>query len=143
MKKIFTFSIIAAVAAVVLASCVRGRAVDDTEGYWLAKERGDVVFRDANCGYFVVETNYGYTILRSVNGYRPYEGSVMYGDFGLYGTRNFYNYSSGMVITAEVVEVDLTYAEAQVAVEYYCPYSVGYKIKQNPISSEKQKRVVQ
>jgi hypothetical protein len=64
----------------------------------------------------------------------------MYGNFGQYGVRNFYNYSSGIVITGEVVEVDLSYIEAQVAIEYYCPYMVGYKIKESPTSSEKVKR---
>ena len=142
MKKIFTFSIIAAFSALLFAGCVR-HVVDDTEDYWLNQERGDVVFRDSNCGYYVVETNYGYTIIRSVSGSRPYEGSVMYGNFGQYGVRNFYNYSSGIIITGDVVEIDLTYSEAQIAIEYYCPYMVGYKIKQSPASSEKVKRPVE
>jgi hypothetical protein len=143
MKKIFTFSIITAITALLFTGCIRNTVVDDTEGYWLSQERGDVVFRDANCGYIVVETNFGYTILRSVDGYRPYEGTVLYGNFGQYGVRNFYNYSSGIVFTADAVDVDLTYSEAQYAIEYYCPYTVGYKIKQSAVSSEKEKRVVQ
>lgn len=143
MKKIFTFSIMTAIAALLFTGCVRETVIDDTEGYWLSQERGEVVFRDSNCGYFVVETNYGYTIIRSVSGGRPYEGSIIYGNFGQYGVRNFYNYSSGVVITGDAVDVDLTYSEAQYAVEYYCPYTVGYKIKQSAVSSEKAKRVVQ
>ncbi len=142
MKKIFTLSIITAITALFITGCVRD-SVDDSENYWLTKERGEVVFRDANCGYFVVETNYGYTIIQAMGGYRPYEGSIIYGDFGVYGVRNFYNYSSGIVITGDIVEVDLTYTEAQLAVDYYCPYTVGYKIKQNAVSSEKQKRPVE
>lgn len=142
MKKIFTLSIIATITALFFSGCVR-EVIDNDEGYWLSQERGDVVFRDSNCGYYVVETNYGYTIIRSVNGYRPYEGSVLYGNFGQYGVRSFYNYSNGVIITGEVVEVDLTYTEAQIAVEYYCPYTVGYKIKQSPSSSDKTKRVVE
>lgn len=141
MKKIFTLSIITALTALIFTGCVR-EVVRDTEDYWLSQERGDVVFRDSNCGYYVVETNYGFTILCSVDGYRPYEGSMLYGNFGQYGVRNFYNYSSDAIITAEVIEIDLTYAEAQIAIEYYCPYVVGYKIKQNPVSVEKQKRPV-
>jgi hypothetical protein len=141
MKRIFTLTIITAITAILFVGCVRD-TVDDTESYWLSQERGDVVFRDANCGYYVVETAYGYTIIRSVGGFRPYEGSIIYGDFGQFGVRNFYNYSSGVVITGDVVEVDLSYTEAQLAVEYYCPYTVGYKIKQSPQSAEKQKRSI-
>lgn len=141
MKKIFTFSIMTAITALLFTGCIRETVIDDTEGYWLSQERAEVVFRDSNCGYFVVETNYGYTIIHSVSGGKPYEGSIVYGNFGDYGVRNFYNYSSGTLITGEVVDIDLTYSEAQYAVEYYCPYTVGYKIKQSPTSSEKVKRV--
>ncbi len=141
MKKIFTYPLIAVMTALLLTSCVKSVYVDD-DSYWLTQEEGVVVFSDSNCGYYVVETNYGYTIIRSVSGFRPYEGSIMYGNFGMHGTRNFYNYSSGIVVTGQVVEVDLSYIQAQYAVEYYCPYAVGYKIKQNPQSSEKLKREV-
>src|SRR5215510_5520364 len=106
MKKIFTLSIITVLTTFLITGCVR-EVVHDTEDYWLSQERGDVVFRDANCGYYVVETNYGYTILRSVDGYRPYEGSILYGNFGQHGISNFYNYSSDAIITADVVDVDL------------------------------------
>lgn len=133
-----------AIIAVLFTGCIRGTTViDDTEGYWLSQERGDVVFRDSNCGYYVVETNYGYTIIRSMNGNRPYEGNVLYGNFGLPGVRNYYNYSNGVLLTGDAVEVDLSYSEAQLAIEYYCPYMVGFKIKQSAASTQKQDRVVQ
>lgn len=141
MKKIFTISLVTIFSALFLTSCVRETIIDNGEDYWLVQERGDVVFRDSNCGYFVVETNYGYSIIRSTSGYRPYEGSILYGNFGQYGIRNFYNYTTGTVFSGDVVEVDLSYAEAQIAIEYYCPYAVGYKIKQSPVSEEKKKRV--
>jgi hypothetical protein len=69
---------------------------------------------------FVIETNSGYSILRSYNGYKPYEGSIVYGNFSNYGTRDYYDRSSGVVYTFEVIEYWLTYYDAQNAINYYC-----------------------
>ena len=77
---------------------------------------------DPSCQYFVVETVYGYTVLRSFSGYKPYEGSIVYGNFSNIGTRDYYNRSSGSLFTAEVKEYWLTYFEAQDAIDYYCYY---------------------
>lgn len=122
MKKIFTLSVFALFTALLLTSCVRTVNVNTDENYWLTQERGDVVYSDSYCGYYVVETAYGYTILRAVGNGLPYENDVMYGNFGNTGTRNFYNRSAGIVVSGQVVEYDLTYTEAQYALEYYCPY---------------------
>lgn len=119
MKKIFTIPVITIFSILFLTSCVRDSTYID-EGYWLTKERGVVVHKDPYCQYFVIETNYGYTILRSVNGYKPYEGAVVYGNFSNYGFRDFYNRSTGIVFTSEVQEYWLDYYEAQNAIEYYC-----------------------
>jgi len=125
MKKIFTLSVISLVTAVMLSGCYKNSTVYIDESYWLSQERGDVVYSDVNCSYFVVETNYGYSIIRSIGGSRPYEGSYVYGHFGTYGVKDFYNASSGRIITGDVVEVDLTYADAQYSLDYYCPYAKG------------------
>jgi hypothetical protein len=124
MKKIILLSTVLVLAAVAFNSCTKSTVVVSNENYWLTQERGDVVYSDSYCGYYVVETNFGYTVIRSTaSSYRPYEGSVVYGNFGAYGTRDFYNYSSGIVVRGEVVEYDLSYADAQYAIDYYCPNS--------------------
>ncbi|HSU28256.1 MAG TPA: hypothetical protein VLJ68_07740 [Chitinophagaceae bacterium] len=125
MKKVFTLSVIALVTATLFTSCYKNSSVYIDESYWLSQERGDVVYSDNNCSYFVVETNYGYTIIRSLGGYRPFEGSMIYGHFGNYGVKDFYNSSSGRIITGDVVEVDLSYSDAQYSLDYYCPYAKG------------------
>jgi hypothetical protein len=124
MKKIFLLSGFVLLTAVIISSCTRTVSRNNDENYWLSQERGDVVFSDGYCGYYAVETAYGYTIIRSL-GSRPYEGDVMYGDFGYIGVRDFYNYSSGFITRGDVVEYDLTYTEAQYAIDYYCPYAGG------------------
>lgn len=125
MKKIFTLSVVALFAAIFLQSCVKdhgyGNGNGNNEGYWLSKERGYVVYSDSYCNYFVVETDYGYNIVRSYGGYKPFEESIVYGDFSYTGTREMYNRSTGVVFTATVTDYWLTYSEAQDALDYYCP----------------------
>ena len=79
-----------------------------------------LVFSGTSCPYFVVETDRGYTILRAYNNYKPYEGTVLYGNFSYYGVNDFYNRSNGMLLTAEVKDYWLSYYDAQMAIEYYC-----------------------
>ena len=140
MKKIILISSLVLLSAVIISSCSRNPPINHDENYWLTQERGDVVYSDPYCSYYVVETYYGYTVMRSWGNYLPYEGSVMYGNFGNYGTRDFYNRSSGYVVPAEVVEYDLSYADAQYAIEYYCPYAKAGKIKESATSTSKAKR---
>jgi len=119
MKRIFTLSLVTIALVTIFSACVRDRQYID-ESYWLNKERGQVVHSDPYCQYYVVQTDFGYTILRSFSSYKPYEGSVVYGNFSSYGTRDFYNRSNGEIITAEVKEYWLSYFEAQDAIDYYC-----------------------
>lgn len=144
MKKIILLSSVVFFSALALSSCIKSVNVGTNENYWLSKERGDVVYSDSYCNYYVVETAYGYTIIRNVgNSYRPYEGSILYGDFGAYGTRDFYNYSTGVIVRGEVVETDLSYVDAQYAVDYYCPYAKtsGAKIMKSAAANNKMTRV--
>ena len=144
MKKIFTYSIVAALVAFLFTSCVKERVVYDDSSYWLSQERGDVLYSNNFCGYYVVETNYGYTIIQNLDGLRTYEADVMYGNFGGYGTRNFYNYTADLVTRGNVVEYDLTYNEALDAIDYYCPAgrANGLKLKQSATSQSKIKRTI-
>jgi hypothetical protein len=119
MKRIFTLSIMTIGLLVFFTGCVKNREYID-ESYWLNKERGEVVFSDSYCSYYIVETDYGYTVLHAPSGYKPYEGAIVFGNFSNYGFRDFYSRSSGTVFSAEVVEYWLSYSEAQAAVDYYC-----------------------
>lgn len=122
MKKIFTLSALVLTASLLLSSCVK----NDTdygfdEGYWLSKERGEVVYSDPYCSYYVVETYYGYNIIQAYGNYKPYEGAMVYGNFSSRGTRDIYNYTTGYVFTGTITDYWLTYTEAQDALDYYCP----------------------
>ncbi len=138
MKKIFTYSIVTVLAAVLFTSCSKQTVYDDNS-YWLSQEQGHVVYSNNSCGYYAVETNYGYTIIHNLDGLRTYEGDQMYGNFGADGTRNFYNYTANVITSGTVVDYDLTYTEAQVAIDYYCPYGKanGSKIKESSTSQSK------
>ena len=127
MKKIFTLSTLVLAIAALLASCSKGDygyGYND-ERYWLSKERGEVVYSDSYCSYYVVETYNGYTVMRAHGGYKPSEGSIIYGDLSYAGTRDFYNRSSQFVFSGTVTDYWLTYAEAQDALDYYCPLKNG------------------
>ena len=71
------------------------------------RSRGDVVYSSNACGFYVVENHYGYTIIQNLDGLRTYDGDIVYGDFGAYGTRTFYNYSADVLTRGNVVEYDL------------------------------------
>ncbi|MBK7432958.1 MAG: hypothetical protein IPI66_03020 [Chitinophagaceae bacterium] len=141
MKKIFTYAFVTALAAVLIASCTKEKVYDDNS-YWLSQEQGRVVYSSNSCGYYVVETNYGYTIIRNLDGLRVYEEDLMYGNFGAYGNRNFYNYTANIITNGTVVEYDLSYIQAQDAIDYYCPYGKanGSKIKESSTSQSKMSR---
>ncbi|MBE2229246.1 MAG: hypothetical protein IAE96_01225 [Chitinophagaceae bacterium] len=125
MKRIFTLSVVFILSAVLLSSCVRETIYDNQEGYWLSKEMGEVVYSDPYCDYYVVETYYGYTIIRAYRSYKPWEGSIVYGNFSARGTRDMYNRTSGTIFTGTVTDYWLSYTDAQYALDYYCPYIGG------------------
>jgi len=119
MKRIFTITSFMILTAVVLAGCSKRDYYND-EDYWLSKERGEVVYSDSFCPYYVVETYNGYTVVRSADGYAPYEGSVIYGDLSRLGSRELYNRSDGSIIRGEVTDYWLTYGEAQYLIDHLC-----------------------
>lgn len=121
MKKIFTLSAILLTTTLYLSSCAKNDVPRNDENYWLSKEQGEVVYSDSYCSYFVVETLNGFTIIRASGSYKPYEGSVVYGNFSNQGTREMYNYSNGVVFTGTITDYWLSYGEAQDALDYYCP----------------------
>ncbi|MBS1620416.1 MAG: hypothetical protein JST10_03110 [Bacteroidetes bacterium] len=130
MKKIFTLSTLSLMVLLFgLSSCLRdGTIISDREDYWLSKEQGEVVYSDSYCNYYVVETYYGYNIVRSYGGYKPFESSILYGNFSNPGTKDLYNYTSRLVFTGTITEYWLTYDEALDALDYYCPiYGKGVK----------------
>jgi len=131
MKRIFTLSAIVLSVTLFLSSCVKNNnyPVNDNENYWLSKEQGEVVYSDSYCSYFVVETYNGFNIVRAYGSYKPFEGSIVYGNFSSPGTKDFYNYSSGSVFTGTVTDYWLSYIEAQDALDYYCPYGKGTGVK--------------
>ena len=130
MKRIFTLSAFVMIAALFLAGCVRDQLPNNNENRWLSKEQGEVVYSDTYCSYYIVETSYGYNIVRAYGSYKPYEGSIVYGNFSSTGTRDMYNYSSGIVFTGSVTDYWLSYYEAQDAIDFYCPlYGKGEKAK--------------
>lgn len=139
MKKIFTYAVLAAFSVILFSSCRKEKVYYDDHAYWLSQERGDVVYSSNACGFYVVETNYGYTIIQNLDGLRTYDGDIMYGDFGGYGTRAFYNYTADVVTRGNVVEYDLTYNEAQAAIDYYCPFGKagGQKIRESATAEKK------
>ena len=126
MKKTFTLSSLALFTTLVFTGCYK-RDVGYNENYWLSKEKGQVVYSDSYCSYYVVETASGYTVIRAYGTYKPFEGSVVYGDFSYRGTNDIYNRTTGVIFTGTVTDYWLSYSEAQDALDYYCPLGVNGK----------------
>jgi hypothetical protein len=140
MKKLFTISSFLVLATLFLAGCTKQRDVAyNDESYWLTKERGEVIYSDNYCNYYVVETANGYTVIRSYGGYAPYEGTIVYGDFSYSGTQDFYNRSSGVIFTGTVTDYWLSYYEAQDALDYYCP--LGKQVATSSMSTFRKRTV--
>lgn len=137
MKRIFTLSALLVLSVVLFSSCYKQRDVAFNEDYWLSKERGEVVYSDVYCDYYVVETLNGYSVIRAYDGYKPYEGSIVFGDFSYGGVHDIYSRSSGRIFTGSVTDYWLTYFEAQDAIDYYCPMYYG---KQSSSTSEFRKK---
>jgi hypothetical protein len=122
MKKMFTLSALVLTLSLLLGSCVKNSFNNGfDEGYWLSKERGEVVYSDTYCSYIVIETYFGYNLVRANGNYKPAEGTIIYGDFSSMGTRDLYNRTTGVVFGGTVTDYWLTYNEAQDALDYYCP----------------------
>lgn len=131
MKRVVILSGVFALLTLFIAGCTKyggGYYDDNNQSYWLSKERGQVVYSSNTCDYFVVETNYGYSILRSYSYYKPYERSIVYGDFSRYGSRDFYNYSNGSIFSATITDYWLSYVQAQMRLDYYCPFGKGARV---------------
>ncbi|MBS1656133.1 MAG: hypothetical protein JSU05_14870 [Bacteroidetes bacterium] len=122
MKRIFTFSITLLTATIFLSGCMKQDVTYIDEGYWLSQERGVVVYSNNSCDYYVVETNYGYSLMKAFNGYKPYQGSTVYGDFSSAGIHDFYNRSYGVLFSANEKDYWLSNGEAQSALDYYYCY---------------------
>ena len=110
----------------VLASCTR-TYVDPRppidESYWLNQERGVVVYSGFDCDFFVVETRFGYSVIRSWGGYTPLRGAVLYGNFSRYGVQSYFNRSERYVEQMNVVDYWLTYWQAIDLADFECnPY---------------------
>ncbi len=130
MKKIFILFAFVIFITLFLSSCVKDNLPNNNENYWLSKEQGEVVYSDAYCNYYLVETYNGYNVVRTYGNYKPYEGSIVYGNFSNTGTRDLYNYSTGVVFTGTVTDFWLDYFEAQDALDFYCPfYGKGETLK--------------
>jgi len=120
MKKIFTLSAVILVSFIVFTGCTKRTYIDVDERYWLSQERGEVVYSSSTCDFYVVDTYNGYEVIRSWDGYRPFEGTILYGNFSNYGTRDFYDRANGILVSGEVVDYWLTYGAAQDEINHYC-----------------------
>jgi hypothetical protein len=120
MKKIFTLSIVSIIAVLLFTGCSKRNYIDFDERYWLSQERGNVVYSSPDCSYYIVDTYNGYAVVQSWNGFLPFEGTILYGNFSNAGTRDFYDYDSGNLVSGSVKDYWLTYSAAQQALGYYC-----------------------
>ena len=126
MKKFITLSVTFLLAVVLLSSCTKDRiVVANDENYWLTKEQGEVVYSDASCGYWVLASYNGYTVVYSNPYSKPYEGDIVYGNFSSAGTKDMYNYTGRFVFAATVTDYWLSYSQALDALDYYCPLYGG------------------
>src|SRR5262249_54517445 len=113
-----TLSSLTILLTVGLLSCVKESPLN--ENYWYSKEQGTVVYSSTTCSYYIVETANGYSVVRSISGYRPFENDVVYGDFSHYGARDIFDGTDRVVISGEIMDYWLTYNGANDALDYYC-----------------------
>lgn len=120
MKKKFTLTTLSLFTLLFFAGCSKRSYLEFDERYWLSQEKGDVVYSSPTCDYYIIDTYNGYAVIQSSNGFRPFEGTVLYGNFSSSGTRDFYDPDNGNLVTGNVREYWLSYADAQQALSFYC-----------------------
>ena len=81
--------------------------IDESE--WLNQDRGVVVASSFQCDFYVVETRYGYAVMRNWGGFAPIRGAVLYGRFNGFGVHTFYNRSEGYLMTADIRDLTPSY----------------------------------
>ncbi|MBL7700832.1 MAG: hypothetical protein JNM14_01160 [Ferruginibacter sp.] len=134
MKKLFTLSATFLLAVILFSSCRKADViVANEESYWLNQDEGEVVYSEPGCGYWVVETYNGYTVVYSNSINQPYEGELIYGNFSSRGPRNLYNYQGRFVFGATVTDYWLSYGQALDVLDYYCPIYGGKSEQQRVI----------
>ncbi len=95
------------------------------EADWLQQPRGIVVESGGfSCDYFIVQNQWGYSLLRSF-GSSPFVGATVYGQHTSWGTYTFYNRSGGYLFNASVEDYGLSYFAALDQMQWYCndPFS--------------------
>ena len=133
MKRTITLGSLLVLFTIILASCTRrGYWGGDDTDYWMNKENGFVVYSDNYCPYIVVETYYGYTIIRHTGGLAPFEGDEVFGDLSRSGYRDFFNYTDGSIFSGQVTDYWLSYSEAQYLIDNLC-YTYGRGVEKKQI----------
>jgi hypothetical protein len=109
-------------AIVFLVSCskedVQRPPINESE--WLQKERGFVAASSFDCDFFVVETAYGYSVMRNWGGFAPISGAVLYGNHNSFGVQTFYNRTEGYLMNADIRDRYLSYFQAMDMANWYC-----------------------
>jgi hypothetical protein len=108
------------VSVLFFTSCQKEDLVPIDESYWLQKERGVVVYTDFSCDYYIVETQRGYTVIKSFGSFVPFNGDVLYGDLNRWGLSDIYNRSNQQIIRGQVKDYWLSWYSARDIVAYNC-----------------------
>jgi hypothetical protein len=121
MKSISKWFLLSLTGIIFLTGCQKEPLyVNIDENYWLQKEKGYVVYTDFSCDYYIVETQSGYSVIRSFGSPVPFSGDVLYGNFNRWGYIDFYNRSNRQIIRGQVKEYWLSWFAARDMVAYYC-----------------------
>ena len=122
MKNNFKMFIVLMVSVLALSSCSKEYiAAPIDENYWMQKERAVVAYSDFSCDYYIVQTNFGYSVIQNFSGITPFVGDVLYGDFSRWtGFSDMYNRSNKRIITGRVKEYWLSWFTARQIVANYC-----------------------
>ena len=73
-----------------------------------AVEDGSVIWRDRKCAFFIVQSNWGYTLFEYLNGPWPEEKDVISGRLDGFGSRNVTNKTADNQLTLVYSEISST-----------------------------------
>lgn len=82
--------------------------------------QGTVIWKNQECGYFILQTARGYGLLEWMAGAAPHDGDVIEGDIEVKGAQEFHNRTADLPVTAYVAARSPRRSEVEKSIPARC-----------------------
>ena len=85
-----------------------------------AAAQGTVIWKNQECGFFILQTARGYTLLEWIAGAAPHDGDIIEGDIEAKGAQEFHNRTADLPVTAHIAARSSRRSEAEKGIPPRC-----------------------